>query len=87
MVRVYLKNGSIVKVIADGYFNTEWIPAGCLYQDVDFSIEDSLIYETGEIILYKDSEAIQTRKTELEAIEERTEQEQEELDYINGLLA
>jgi hypothetical protein len=52
-----------------------------------FDIADHIVYENDTVKLYKDSDGIQTRKSELEAIEERSETEQRELDYILSLLS
>lgn len=87
MVRVYLKDSAITKIVAEWYFDVEWAPEWSTYIDVNYSINDHVVFEWGSVILYKDSQAIQSRKLELEAIVSRSESEQQELDYILSLLA
>lgn len=85
MIRVYIKDGIIVKTVNEWYFDVEEPVEWATYQDVSFDINDHIIYEWWKIILYKESDAFAKRKKELEGKKEKTKQEQDELNYLLSL--
>lgn len=86
MIRVYIKDNAIVKTVNWPYIETEQSPEWSTYVDSDLLISDHIVYENGEIILYKNSQEMLSEKAELEAIEEKDEYQQEKLDYIMWLI-
>ena len=85
MIRTYIKDNKIVKTVNWPFIGTEQFPDWSTFIDSDLLISDHIVYENGEVILYKDSQEMQEEKATLEAIEERSEQEQMKLDYIISL--
>lgn len=85
-MKVYIKDNKIVKTIMSAWYETETPIEWAEVVEMNDTLEH-IIYENSQVKLYKESQAIQDRKTELEWKTELTESEQEELNYINGLLS
>ena len=85
MIRIYIKDNKIAKIVNWPFIETEQFPEWATFVDSKFLISDHIVYEDGEVILYKDSQEMQEEKARLEAIEQRSEQEQMKLDYILSL--
>ncbi len=49
MIKVCIKDGKIIKIINEWFFDTEYIPEDCEVVDSDFSITDSIVYDDGEL--------------------------------------
>jgi len=79
-MKLYIKDNKIIKTIFSAGYGTE---ISVEWADVVEMADDNshYIYEDW-VKLYKDSQMMIDRKSELEAITERTPMEQQELDYI-----
>lgn len=85
-MKVFIEDNKIIKTIMDAYVGKEFEPEA----DEVLTVADStdhMVYEGWELKLYKDSQAILDRKAELEDKGELNEYEEQELEYINELLA
>jgi len=51
MIRVYIKDGVIVKTINEWFFDTEPTPEGCEIIDAEFDFSDNIVYKDWEIKL------------------------------------
>jgi len=85
-MRIYINDNQIVKTVSDDFIATEYFDPSWTYLDSVLPEGSHLVYENSQAILYKDSQAIQTRHAELNAIVELSVNQQQELEYINSLL-
>lgn len=85
MIRVYIEDWEIKKTV----LKYKWISSDSIYEnyiDCDIDISEHIVYEDWQVKIYWESNIILKRKLELETKESLTEQEQEEIEYINNLV-
>ena len=86
MIRVYIKDEKITMSVNWPFIETQASPEWATYIDSDFDISDHLVYESGELLLYKHSQEMIDEKAELESKEKRLDYEEKKLEYILSLV-
>jgi len=84
-MRVYIHENKVVKTVSNDYIASEYFDPSWTHIDSLLDVSAHIVFEDWVVKPYWESNARLSRKAELEAILERTEQEQKELDYILSL--
>ena len=82
MIRVYVKDNTIIKTVNSSFVNSEVSPEWSTFYDVDFSISESLTFENGEVITYKSSIAFDDELSFLQWLGELTNEQSDRLSFL-----